>query len=613
MQSTTHSLQERISSRYFVAVLLLAFFFSFWNLGAISIHPEDESLHVSVIQRMLDKGDILIPHDESGPYFNKPPLKMWTTYVLLKSFGESPFTYRFLDALCGVITFLATYFFAVLVLESNIIGFFAVLFLGSAQVFLFDHGIRSAVQDSTVVCSSTIAFLLAFLYLHREKQNIGLIYGLSLCTAIALCTKSAAGLLTPGIIFLYWLFFSRRKISVIHCIIGAILAVTPLVLYFLWVHQYHPNIFKIAFKKEVLYRVTRGFQRTDDYLFYLNLIYRRGLAISSISLLLSFIVGAWAIFCKRNIAPLLYLITWSVLPFIVFSFASTRLEWYIIPAIPGQALLCSWALVTSFRERQHKFLMKIIAVAIFFGLLTHLYYTTKRILHPKAPIDLNVIADTLSAIPQEVRILSLEPLMTLMPARFERVHLRIAATEDIKEANSSAEVESIYSQYQPTFLIGKPEEVLPYITSGKVFSFVTVPPLIKYPKQHQRKNWLVLASLIDILPSGFSSTQSNFSIKDASVPFTFPATPMTKQTGLQVLLHVHECSGDDLKVSIEISQDGNKQKKVISCEKVRSGIYEKQCRISTEILTELLPTNGRILITGCNALSQIDGAILMRH
>ena len=126
------------SNAWYSFTILFALFISFYNLGYGSFHPEDEALHVSVIQNMINHNHITVPYDENGPYFNKPPLKMWATIPIIKLLGDFPFSYRLIDAFLGFFTSLLIYKIALYLFSSKRSAFFSVLFFLTTDIVLFD-------------------------------------------------------------------------------------------------------------------------------------------------------------------------------------------------------------------------------------------------------------------------------------------------------------------------------------------------------------------------------------------------------------------------------------------------------------------------------------------
>src|SRR5207249_7769727 len=83
-------------------LLSLAAFVLLARLGYGALDDWDEAIFAQVSKEMVRGGDWLTPHWNYLPYFNKPPLLMWSTALLYLAFGVSEFTARAISALSGV-------------------------------------------------------------------------------------------------------------------------------------------------------------------------------------------------------------------------------------------------------------------------------------------------------------------------------------------------------------------------------------------------------------------------------------------------------------------------------------------------------------------------------
>jgi predicted membrane-bound mannosyltransferase len=66
----------------------------FVKLGANSLAAWDEAIYAQVSKEMARGGGWLTPHWAHRPWFEKPPLLIWTTALLFKLFGVSEFCAR---------------------------------------------------------------------------------------------------------------------------------------------------------------------------------------------------------------------------------------------------------------------------------------------------------------------------------------------------------------------------------------------------------------------------------------------------------------------------------------------------------------------------------------
>src|SRR5919107_2084971 len=111
MAPTNRPSRERVSSNLLPLSLLVsvAAFALLWKLGASSLAAWDEAIYAQVSKEMARGGDWLTPHWAHQPWFEKPPLLIWTTAILFKLFGVSEFWARAASALSGVALVVVTY------------------------------------------------------------------------------------------------------------------------------------------------------------------------------------------------------------------------------------------------------------------------------------------------------------------------------------------------------------------------------------------------------------------------------------------------------------------------------------------------------------------------
>lgn len=295
---------------------------------------------------MIHHDHLVVPHEEDGPYFNKPPLKMWATIPVVSLFGETPFSLRFLDGLAGVVCGFLIFLIACSLFNSPRAGFFATVFFFTADIVLFDHGVRSAVQDSWLLAFSISVMWIGYHFIiSRTLLNTNHIpmIAVGAVTGLSLMVKSAAGVLAPVLLGVVWLFHGARRISFGAIFLATTCAAALALIYGAVLFFHHPSEMLIALNREVLSRITDGFQRQNEPFFYFTLIGRRKLAIDGSWLLIS--TGLMGYFAwKRRFPHAIFLSVWAFGPLILFSAVKTRLERYIFPAIPAHALITGWAL-----------------------------------------------------------------------------------------------------------------------------------------------------------------------------------------------------------------------------------------------------------------------------
>ena len=596
---------------------LVAGFFAFWNLGVESFQPEDEALHVSVVQQMIFNDHLWVPHSENGLYLNKPPLKMWMTVPLVNYFGSTPYVYRVWDALFGFITMLLVFYLGHYFFQSFIVGLVSELFLCSAWIFLFDHCVRSATQDSSVVLVTTLAMLWGHRLLQRPDFDWRLGGYLFLVTAAGIFMKSIGA--TQGLLMILLVSLLQRQPLKKSVSIGLILgaACIPLAGYLFWIWFEYGRIMERTLNRELVERVFHGMQGRYKYFFYFYLIFYRDLAINGGSL-----IGAtgivWWRFKSMTIEmrrTVVFLAVFAITPFIVFSFVNTRLEWYIIPALPAQALFCGYALVeitkTAYQDLlqlRWRFTKDVIvrrtlygaAIGLLlYGLVTNLSDSTRRVLWPEALSPLSEMEAALAPSRSIHGLVVAQDVTKLLPGVFERAHFKSLAHGNIKVADSRDEFQRRFVVLDTkTLAVGEPEDVMDLFKQGLVKSFKSIPPVIQVPEQHQREHWLTFISASSSNLPGFESVVTEYQLRPGIDSFVVPTNVYSRTLGVNVIINVRNESEPMATGSITLKRTVNSKGLEIPCKSIEP--KKLLCRIDPEIMSQAKATIGFITLPTAN-------------
>lgn len=329
-------------------LLPLVAFICFYDLNSPSIHYRDETTHVRAIQEMRLSHSFWTPTVRGKPYFNKPPFKMWLTSIPLEVFGESAFSYRFLDALTGVILTTLLYFFSRAMFRSRVAGLAAAFALILCPAYIFGHGVRKAVQDSMLILLDSVALMLGWKLLERltevpwRRGKTALAVGCGIAVGFAMLTKSAAGLLpliiagTYALVSGQALTLLRRDYKTLLCVLVPAFLIPSS--YMLPHCLFTEGACQTMFGQEVIERASEGYHNTEERWFYFIRIFEDRQMIPPEILVPSvlFVVASW--FVTRR-PFLLFLMVWAAVPLTLFSFVPSRLTWYIAPAFPAFCLM----------------------------------------------------------------------------------------------------------------------------------------------------------------------------------------------------------------------------------------------------------------------------------
>lgn len=329
---------------HILALLSLSTFLAFYNLDSGSTWGTktavDESRHIRVAQEMWLTGKWWMPTLGGEHYFLKPPFKMWLTWIPTHLMGESNFSYRFLDGLLcqGIVIIL--YFFTLELFKSTGAAFFTCLFLLGNHLFFFNHGVRSAVQDTMMLFLTSLAMLFLWkifknnvvTFSRNQQIRWGLIIGLLI--GLAAMSKSIVAYYPFGIICCYLLFdhAALAKAKRNHYLWGTAVFISVVIpaLYVIPHAIFTADFYKGAIDHEIIGRFNIGFHNSDRPDYYFRLL-EKGLVVPPLPLLLGaiffFLVGS-----LRSKPEYRFVLIWAALPFLLFSYLPSRLEWYLSPA-----------------------------------------------------------------------------------------------------------------------------------------------------------------------------------------------------------------------------------------------------------------------------------------
>jgi outer membrane protein assembly factor BamB len=323
-----------------LAILAFSTIF-FLNLGSGPLWAADEQTYSQWAYHMVKSGDYLTPYAFGGlaVWIGKPPLYMWLMSLAYQAFGVSNFVTRFWSPIFGALT-LVLVFFLGKKLYNKYVGFASALVLGTFTTFYLFA--RHAMTDVSFVFFIVASFYFFVLSEKKEKTNryvvlSGLFFGL------ALLTKQVEALLIPLIVFSY-LVVTRRSIRFLFTRhftffwgIGVLVLSPWLVYMFLSFGSDFWHWFVVYCG--VMRTVSPLEGHVGGYLFYFSYLADNEMLWA---ILLPFAAGlcAFNVVVKRLKADALIL-AWMLIVLLVFTFAQTKLSWYILPALPAFAISIS--------------------------------------------------------------------------------------------------------------------------------------------------------------------------------------------------------------------------------------------------------------------------------
>ena len=340
--------------------ILLLFVFGllfFFGLGEPVVIDYDEGVYAEVSREMYVEGELIVPKLNGDGFFEKPPMLYWMQMLGYELFSTSAFGARFFNTLAGLATLMLVYFAARGALGARI-AFNTVLILGSSVIFTYLA--RVAMTDMVLTLFLTGCLITSWYGVEREIAGksgallfwIGCLFG-----GMAMLSKGAIGALFPLLTaFVYLLSIGRLGLLFrpSWLLVGAPLLAVSGFSWYLLLGLTHPDGFGFMqelFLEHHVGRFSGAMEgHTGGFYYYL------------IILLVGFM--PWFSYLPLALAHMkirsrqdpgvrfvrLFCI-FSLIVFLFFSIAATKLPNYILPALPGFALL----LATLFDRQQIKY------------------------------------------------------------------------------------------------------------------------------------------------------------------------------------------------------------------------------------------------------------------
>lgn len=500
-----------------------------------SLGHRDERVHVQAVQEMYQSGQWWLPTVNGQPYFHKPPFKMWLSMVPVALFGESTWSYRLIDGLAGCGTVLLVFILAARMFHTPLAGVVAAIALLGCSSYVFNHGVRTAVQDSMLIFLSTVALGTGFAVARRVERSLArgteLPRGTTLRAAIAgaaigcgILTKSAAGFMPLIVLGAYALIsgllrpFLRRPFPFDLLRLAGALALPAFLIpaaYFIPHFLFTPRAYEVMIDQEVMDRATSGFHNQHMPFFYLERLGPDAAAVPPALLVLALLFGAVRTI-RASDPRCRFLLTWIVVPITAFSLAPSRLTWYIAPTFPAMSVLIGGMAVSALVElRAH---------------VTRLRATLGAAVLVLCIVSLGAhLTSVLTALDR----MNAEP-----PILFERViaeGLRQQATFiDYRFPPVSLREKTYYGMTRPRLISAEePEQIAPSLQQGRVRVLTTpdrVPQLAErlpaptgyriLPPHTDRRGAGVALSWDDAIPPGspFTPVKTLIDFGDARLP-----------------------------------------------------------------------------------------------
>jgi 4-amino-4-deoxy-L-arabinose transferase-like glycosyltransferase len=348
---------SNLAKRGFALLLLATALCYFYGLGRAPFVGADEPRYAEVAREMFERGDLVTPTLGGRVWFEKPALVYWSEMAGFRAFGVSEWSARLGAAMAGWLAVMIVGWLCGRV-EARAGGELRGLRLAcagvaasSAGLIVFSRAINFDIFLTTTVALSLACYFVAGLEDDVSKRRL-LLAGFYAGAGAALLAKGLVGVVLPaGVVGLYAL--SRRELPPgwKSALWGLPLMLLVAATWYAPVTSGHGRVFVEEFfvKHHFARFVSNKYHHPQGFYFYLLILPL--LSLPWTPFLFAAIKNQWPASRRAgsratdasgddpSVKLRLFAVAWLVVPVVFFSISRSKLPGYILPALPGAAML----------------------------------------------------------------------------------------------------------------------------------------------------------------------------------------------------------------------------------------------------------------------------------
>jgi 4-amino-4-deoxy-L-arabinose transferase-like glycosyltransferase len=324
-----------------LAAMVAALWFA--TLPSRPLFNPDEGRYAEIPREMLANGQWIIPHLDGVAYIEKPPLQYWATAAALRVFGEGEFGARFYTALCALATVLAVWLAAER-LWGWAAAWRAAAVLSSMLLFLVLGQLLTLDMSLTLYLTlSLTAFLRAQQAPRPDPRRLERRWMMAawFAAALGVLTKGLVAAAIPAAVLVLYCLHARdfspwRRL---HAALGVPLFLAVTVPWHWLAARREPDFLQFFFVHEHWSRyLTPSADREEAWWFFAAVFVAGSIPWTLPALRV--VATGWRRRAPRgSFDPASFLWIWVVFIGVFFSLSDSKLIPYILPAMPGVALL----------------------------------------------------------------------------------------------------------------------------------------------------------------------------------------------------------------------------------------------------------------------------------
>jgi 4-amino-4-deoxy-L-arabinose transferase-like glycosyltransferase len=348
-----------LAKRGWLLLLTLTAVVYFYGLGRAPFVGADEPRYAQVAREMYERGDAVTPTLGGHTWFEKPALAYWAAIAGYKLFGVSEWSARLGVALAGWLTVLCVGWIAKRVEDAMGTEQAAWLQLAagaatatSAGLIVFSRGVNFDVFITMTVACALAFFFAAELETAARKKRL-LLAGFYAGMGAALLAKGLIGVVIPvGVVIIYCLLRRRWPEVWKSALWGFFITAAVAAIWYAPVIARHGSAFVDEFfvKHHFARYVSNKYHHPQPIWFYPVIIPALMLPWSAFLATSVYHARRWNWRGEDALSKLrLFALAWVLFPLLFFSVSGSKLPGYILPALPGAALLAGERLAAFLR------------------------------------------------------------------------------------------------------------------------------------------------------------------------------------------------------------------------------------------------------------------------
>src|SRR5882724_1159420 len=336
--------RNKLLAMQLALVLGVCYFFFFFGLGAFGLTGADEPRYAQIAREMLGRHDWIVPTLNGSPWLEKPALLFWKMMNSYSIFGVSDWAARIPAAVHATAVVVGIFFFMRRFRFASELDA-AMIAASSAGMIGFGRG---ASTDMLVSAPFALAMMCWWTW-HQTPKKLWLLLFYGLLGIGALAKGPVAPALAVLVVGAYAVLRRDGKIFLRSLSVTGFLLCAAIVLpWYLAVQHKVPQFFRVFFIEHNLERFgTNLYQHSQPFWYYIPVFILAALPWTWFTIT-ALVESIWTSiqrfrrkesFDEENSGFRLFLLVWIFVPIVFFSISRAKLPGYILPAVPGAAIL----------------------------------------------------------------------------------------------------------------------------------------------------------------------------------------------------------------------------------------------------------------------------------